>query len=95
MGLYFNYDEPFTSGLKCTHLFDITAINDYDANNIDDSLLMMIGTTQSAVRDCRPMYLAGAVLGTGTHILINMAAMHNDIDIVLGPPWLVNLGRLT
>ena len=41
------------------------------------------------------MYLAGAVLGTGTHILINTAAMHNDIDIVLGPPWLVNLGRLT
>jgi hypothetical protein len=68
--------------------FDITA-------HIDDSLLTMIGTTQPVVRDCRPMYLAGAVLGTGTHILINTATTYNDINIILGTLWLANLSRLT
>jgi len=52
-GLCFNCDEPFSRGHKCKHLFDITAINDY--NNIDDdadvdnNLLMMIGTGQFPV----------------------------------------------
>ena len=44
-GLCFNYDEPFTRSHKCKHLFNIMATNDYDANDVDNSLLMMIGTT--------------------------------------------------
>ena len=51
--LCFNYDKPFTRDHKCKHLFDITAINDYDNNDADadvnNSLLMMIGTGQSLV----------------------------------------------
>ena len=42
---------------------------------------MMIGTTQPAVRGCHPMYLIGAVLGTGAHILVDTSATHNVIDI--------------
>lgn len=44
-GLCFNCDKPFTHGHKCKLLFDITSINDYDADDIDNNLLMMIGTT--------------------------------------------------
>jgi hypothetical protein len=46
-------DEPFTRGHKCKHLFDIMVVNDYDNNDndadIENSLLMMIGTDQSPV----------------------------------------------
>ena len=45
-GLCFNCDKPFTRGHKYKHLFDITAVNDYDNDtDVDNSLLMMIGTT--------------------------------------------------
>lgn len=43
MGFYLNYDEPFTRGHKCKHLFDITLVNDYDFDDTDASLVMMIG----------------------------------------------------
>lgn len=43
MGFYLNYDEPFTRGHKCKHLFDITLFNDYDFDDTDASLVMMIG----------------------------------------------------
>jgi hypothetical protein len=79
-GLCFNYVEPFTRSRKCSHLFDITTINDYDANDVDNNLLMMLGMTQFAVHACRPMYLAGAVFSTGAHILVNTGATHNVID---------------
>jgi hypothetical protein len=45
IGLCFNYVEPFTHGRKCRHLFDITTINDYDADDVDNNLLMMLGMT--------------------------------------------------
>jgi hypothetical protein len=66
---------------KCKNLFDITVVNDYDTKDIDNSLLMMIGTTQSAVRGSHPMFLAGAILGTGVHILVGTGATHNVLDI--------------
>jgi hypothetical protein len=40
--LYFNCDEPFSCGHKCKILFEITAINDYDQEEADASLMMMI-----------------------------------------------------
>jgi hypothetical protein len=33
--LCYNYDEPFTRGHTCKHLFDIIAINDYDNDDVD------------------------------------------------------------
>jgi hypothetical protein len=52
-GLCFNCDGPFTRGHKYTHLFDITVVNDYDNNDddtdVDNNLLMTIGTGQSLV----------------------------------------------
>jgi hypothetical protein len=80
-GLCFNCDEPFVRGHKCKHLFDITTINDYDTNEADDSLMMMIGTTHSAVRDSPPMYLTEVILGTGVQILVDTDTTHNIIDI--------------
>jgi len=80
-GLCFNCDEPFTRGHKCIHLFNITAINDYNTDSIDNGLMMMIGTNQSAVRSCPPMYLIGVVSGMGIHILVDTGATHNIIDI--------------
>ena len=80
-----NCDEPFKRGHKCKHLFDITAVNDYDNNDddadIDNSLLMMIGMGQSSVQGRPPMYLAGVVSGTSAHILVDTGATHNIIDI--------------
>jgi hypothetical protein len=66
---------------KCKNLFDITAVNDYDTKDIDNSLLMMIDTTQSTVRGSPPMFLAGAILGTSVNILVDMGATHNVLDI--------------
>jgi len=83
--LYFNCDKPFAHGHKCKHLFDIMAVNDYDNNdddaNIDNSLLMMIGTDQSLVLGHPPMYLTRVVTETGIHILVDMGSTHNIIDI--------------
>jgi hypothetical protein len=80
-GLYFNCDEHFTRSHKCKHLFDITAVNDYDSDDVDNSLLMMIGTEQSPVRGYPPMYLTGVVSRTGVHILEDTGATHNVINI--------------
>jgi ornithine carbamoyltransferase len=66
---------------KCKNLFDITVINDYDTKDIDNSLLMMIGTTQSAVCSSPPVFLARVILGTGIHILVDTGTTHNIIDI--------------
>jgi hypothetical protein len=41
-GLCFNCDEPFACANKCKLLFDMTAINDYDLEEADNSLMMMI-----------------------------------------------------
>jgi hypothetical protein len=54
-GLYFNSDEPFARGHKCKLLFNITAINDYELEEADSSLMMMIGTTHSGVEGASPM----------------------------------------
>jgi hypothetical protein len=37
-GLCFNYDEPFSRNQKCKMLFEITAINDYEVEEVDASL---------------------------------------------------------
>jgi hypothetical protein len=83
--LCFNCDEPFMRGHKCKHLFHIMAVNDYNSNDndtdIDNNLLMMIGTNHSLVQGRPPMHLTGVVSGMGVHILIYMGAMHNIIDI--------------
>jgi hypothetical protein len=42
-----------------------TGCYNYDNDDVDNSLLMMIGTEQSPVRGCPPMYLTGVVSGTG------------------------------
>jgi hypothetical protein len=73
--------------------------------DIDYSLLMMIVAPQSAVQGWQTMLLAGAIFGTGD-IPFHMDAetpqidaflfdIGNDIDIVLGTPWLASLGCLT
>ena len=71
---------------KCKNLFDIMTVNDFDTKNIDNSLLMMIGTTQSALCGSPPMFLAGAIVGTGVHILVDTGATHNVIDINVARP---------
>jgi hypothetical protein len=43
-GLCFNYDESFSCGHKCKMLFEITAVNDYNMEEADASLMMMIGS---------------------------------------------------
>jgi hypothetical protein len=66
---------------------------------------MTIVALQSAVQGWQTMLLAGAIIGTGD-IPFHMDAetpqidaflfgTGNDIDIVLGTPWLASLGRLT
>jgi hypothetical protein len=80
-GLCFNCDEPFTRDHKCKHLFDIMNVNDYDNDNVDNSLLMMIGTEQSLVHGCPPMCLIGVVSETDVHILEYTGATHNVINI--------------
>jgi hypothetical protein len=42
-GLCFNCDELFSRGHKCKMLFEITAVNDYNVEEADASLMMMIG----------------------------------------------------
>lgn len=61
LGLCFTCDNPFTRDHECNNLFDITTINDYDTEDTNNNLLMMIGITQSAVRGSPPMYLTGAI----------------------------------
>jgi hypothetical protein len=58
-GLCFNYDKPFSHGHKCKMLFDITAVNDYDMEEADASLMMMIGRLQSRVQGASPCILRG------------------------------------
>lgn len=81
IGLCFNYDEQFTRGHKCKHIFDITLVNDYDMEEADPGLMMMISAQNSGVRGWRTMFLAGDVLGQGVRILINISATHNVIII--------------
>jgi hypothetical protein len=62
-------------------LFDITAINDYDLEEADSSLKMMIGMTQSEVQGTSPMYLEGVINGVGVLVLVDSGLTHNVIDI--------------
>jgi hypothetical protein len=80
-GLCFTCDDPFTRNLQCKNLFEIIGINDYDTKDSTNSLLMMISTTHTAVHGSPPMYLAGSILVTGVHILVDTGATHNVIDI--------------
>jgi hypothetical protein len=80
-GLRFNCDEPFAHGHKCKLLFDITAINDYDLEEADNSLKMMIGRTQSGVQGTSPMYLEGVINGVGVLVLVDSGLTHNVIEI--------------
>jgi hypothetical protein len=52
-----------------------------DADAIDHNLLMMIVTSQSAIRGRHTMCQAGAILGTSDHMLVNTGATHNFINI--------------
>jgi hypothetical protein len=79
--LCFNYDEPFARGHKCKLLFDITAINDYDLEEADNSLMMMIGRTQSGVQGASPMYLEGVINDAGVLVLVDSGSTHNIINI--------------
>jgi hypothetical protein len=55
----------FAHGHKCKLLFNITVVNDYDLEEADISLMMMIGRTQSGVQGASPMYIEGVINGTG------------------------------
>jgi hypothetical protein len=81
MGLCFNYNEPFTHGHKCKHLFDIMLVNDYNFDDTDASLMMMIGAQNLGVLGWCTMFLVGAILGQGVRILIDIGATYNVVDI--------------
>jgi hypothetical protein len=58
-GLCFNCDKSFSHGHKCKMLFEITTVNDYDMEEADASLMMMIGRLQSRVQGASPCILRG------------------------------------
>jgi hypothetical protein len=57
----------------------ITLIN--DVNEINYSLLKMIVAPRYVVLGWHTMYLAGAILNTCNHMLINIGMMHNLVHI--------------
>jgi hypothetical protein len=57
----------------------ITLIN--DANNTQYSLLRMVVTPWYVVFGSHTMYLVGAILSTGNHMLIDIGVMHNFVHI--------------
>lgn len=89
MALCFNRDEPFTHGHKCKHLFDIMLVNDYDNDDTNFDLMMMIGTQNLGARGWRTIFMAGAVLAEAMRILDDTSATHNVIGINFA--WLVGL----
>jgi hypothetical protein len=56
-------------------------MNDYNTDDVDYNILMMLGTTQSTARGCHLMYLVGVVLDHGAHILVDTGTKHHIIDI--------------
>lgn len=81
MGLCFNYNEPFSRGHKYKHLFDITLVNDYNFDDTDASLMMMIGAQNLGVLGWCTMFSVGAILGQGVRILIDTGATYNVVNI--------------
>jgi hypothetical protein len=57
----------------------ITLIN--DANNTQYNLLRMIVAPWYIVFGSHTMYLVGAILSTGNHMLVDIGVMHNFIHI--------------
>jgi hypothetical protein len=80
ISIYISYNKHPIHNYKCENNLNITHINDADADN---SLLMMIVVPQSVVSSLRTVCLAGAILGTSTHIFANKGATHNIIDLNL------------
>jgi hypothetical protein len=80
VGLCFDYDESFSCGHKCKMLFEIIAIN-YDVEEANASLMMMIGRLQFGVQGASPMYLEGVMNGVGVLVLVDSGSTHNVIDI--------------
>jgi hypothetical protein len=80
-GLCFNCDEPFSHDHKCKMLFEITVVNDYAVEEVDASLMMMIGRLQSRVQGASPMYLEGVMNGAGVLVLVDTCSTHNVVDI--------------
>jgi hypothetical protein len=62
-------------------LFEITTVNDYDVEEADASLMMVIGRLQSGVQGASPMYLEGVMNGAGVLVLVDSGSTHNIIDI--------------
>jgi hypothetical protein len=81
VSLCFNYDEPFSHGHKCKMLFEITTINDYEVEEADASLMMMIDKLQLGVQRASPMYLEGMMNGADILVLVDSGSTHNVIDI--------------
>jgi hypothetical protein len=52
-------------------LFEITAVNDYDVEEADASLMMMIGRLQYGVQGAFPIYLEGVMNGAGVLMLVD------------------------
>jgi hypothetical protein len=65
ISIYITFNKHPIHNYKRENKLWISTVNDYDANDVDYNILMMLGTTQSATRGCHLMYLAGAVLGHG------------------------------
>jgi hypothetical protein len=62
-------------------LFEITAVNDYDQDEADASLMMMIGHLQSGVPGASLMYLEGMMNGADILVLVDLGSTHNVIGL--------------
>jgi hypothetical protein len=61
--------------------FSLIIDADADANAIDHNLLMMIVSLRSVILGRHTMCQAGAILGTDDHMLVDIGATHNFINI--------------
>lgn len=93
-GLCFNCDEPFSRGHKCKNLFEITVINDYNADDVGESMMMMIGKPHSGVHRASPMYLEAMINGTRVIALVDSGSTRNVIDINVARAIALNKQRI-
>jgi len=65
VGLCFSCDELLSCGHKCKLLFDNTIVNNYDLEEADDSLMMMISRLHIEVQGASLMYIEWMMNYTG------------------------------
>jgi hypothetical protein len=81
----------YASTVAREHLFDITLVSDYDNDDANPGLMMMIGSYDFRVHGQCTMFLACAKLGERLHILIDTCTIHIVLDIKFSR--LANLGE--